>query len=569
MSLKYPYRQGQFFSNGSIRLLFVLILLINICLSVSSAFHKSVTVDEFSLLPSGLAILDNGAFQIDAGVPPLAKALMAMPVFFSTSGYTMPDPDRESVSGWELGGKFAVANYANYHAYFLRARIMSMVMLVLICLAGFSLASRLYGPWGGLVAAVFICFSPNLLAHGRLATTDIYLAAAVLGILLSFDMFFKEPSWPHALLLGFMLGIANLCKFTGILFFIILPVVVVLIFAAQKKGIGQANKYPTITRTSVWMTIVAVFFALFIINGGFLFKETLRSLGAFQFKGDFLLLLQKILPSWLPVPVPAQYILGLDAQLTEKGYDAYLLGTFNDTGFWYYYLIGFLVKLPLPLLILPVLAFATAPGISQREIPLLTLSLLMFLFFSVVGHKNIGSRYLLFLIPIGGVWIGRIAVSAINCSKKASISLKALLLSGAVWMMLSVFSVWPHFLPYFNLVAGGSAQGHKYLLDSNLDWGQDLIGLREYMERHEIQSVDLAYFGRVFPEIYGIRYRNVTGAPQQRYAVISANLLWGKMYFINGTSYWPTNRNTYAAFRDLEPETIIGRSLYVYDMQKI
>ena len=120
-----------------------------------------------------------------------------------------------------------------------------------------------------------------------------------------------------------------------------------------------------------------------------------------------------------------------------------------------------------------------------------------------------------------------------------------------------------------NILSGGPTQGRKYLLDSNLDWGQDLIGLKKYMDANEIQSVDLAYFGRVPPELYGIRYQHLFGKPQQRYVVISANHLWGRMYFLNGTGYRTTARDVYAAFRKLDPVTVIGHTLYVYDMEKV
>jgi hypothetical protein len=125
----------------------------------------------------------------------------------------------------------------------------------------------------------------------------------------------------------------------------------------------------------------------------------------------------------------------------------------------------------------------------------------------------------------------------------------------------------PHFLAYFNTVSGGPGRGHEYLLDSNIDWGQDLITLRDYMEREGIDSVDLAYFGRVDPAIYGIKYRPLLKTISHRYVVISTNLLWGRMYFLGGTRTGPTNRDYYAAFRRLKPKTILGYSLYVFDLK--
>ncbi|MBU1711280.1 MAG: hypothetical protein KKE17_14870 [Proteobacteria bacterium] len=87
------------------------------------------------------------------------------------------------------------------------------------------------------------------------------------------------------------------------------------------------------------------------------------------------------------------------------------------------------------------------------------------------------------------------------------------------------------------------------------------------MNSNNIERVDLAYSGRVPPEVYGVSYDHLIQATRLRYAVISSNLLWGRMYFINGTEYWPQDRNTYIAFRELKPLKVIGHTLYVYDMK--
>ena len=134
-------------------------------------------------------------------------------------------------------------------------------------------------------------------------------------------------------------------------------------------------------------------------------------------------------------------------------------------------------------------------------------------------------------------------------------------------MFVNALVVWPDYIAYFNLVSGGPSNGHKYLLDSNLDWGQDLIALREYMDREKIESVDLAYSGRVKPEMYGIRYKDLFGRPRQRHVAVSANLLWGRMYFVNGTARWPQNKDTYAYLRPLKPKGVLGHTIYVYDLQ--
>jgi len=130
-----------------------------------------------------------------------------------------------------------------------------------------------------------------------------------------------------------------------------------------------------------------------------------------------------------------------------------------------------------------------------------------------------------------------------------------------------VESLWsrPDYIAYFNFASGGTSFGHHYLLDSNLDWGQGLLELREYLAEKKIPKVSLAYAGRIRPELYGIAYETFPGgSPSQPIVAISANLLWGRGYFVNGTSFWPKDSNTYAEFRSREPMAVLGGSIYLF-----
>ncbi len=202
--------------------------------------------------------------------------------------------------------------------------------------------------------------------------------------------------------------------------------------------------------------------------------------------------------------------------MADTGGAAYLLGKFNNTGFWNYYLVAFLIKIPIPALLLSLFAYWSNRRVEEKEIPLLATVFLSFLFVSVVSHKNIGLRYLLFIIPIMAIWIGRIFHFRINTSLRQQSWAIISAGIGILWISIISISIWPNYLSYFNLLTGGPSQGYKYLLDSNLDWGQDLLLLREYMIQEKIRSVDLAYFGMVHPHIYGIRFtplekRNLNG----------------------------------------------------------
>jgi hypothetical protein len=161
------------------------------------------------------------------------------------------------------------------------------------------------------------------------------------------------------------------------------------------------------------------------------------------------------------------------------------------------------------------------------------------------------------------VWCGRLSsVTGVIASRISRRGLVAVL-----WLLLlaSNLLAWPDYLAFFNSAAGGKEGGHRYLLDSNLDWGQGLIELRDFLKEERIDKISLAYAGRVSPEIYGIRYDDLgSEPPTQDIVAISANLLWGRMYFVNGKKFWPKSTETYALYRSLEPWAILGGSIYVY-----
>ncbi|MBU1711281.1 MAG: glycosyltransferase family 39 protein [Proteobacteria bacterium] len=354
-------------------LLVILVLLISTSLAASSALLKSVTVDEFALLPAGLRIIENQTFDVDSGVPPLPKVLIALPAYFNGIQTPQLENGTEIPSVWELGKQFARQYHADYHAIYLQARSISIFALFATLLLSSFLAKNLYGNTGGILALLFASFSPTLLAHGRLATTDIYLTAAVVLSLFVFDIFLRKQSPLNSILLGLTIGLAILCKFTGLLLILFLPIAGVIIFFMQKRGNSINDPEITISKSTLIYGFISLVTVLLAINAGYIFQQTLRPLSSFLFQSDLLQLLKNLTPGWLPMPVPAQFILGIDTQLAETRqviYETYLLGKFSPRGFWHYYIICLLVKLPIPFLLCMTLATILKPKITQREIPL-------------------------------------------------------------------------------------------------------------------------------------------------------------------------------------------------------
>ena len=565
--------------------LLALLLFGAFALAAGSAAQKSVTVDEFPGLPLGLATLKTGDAHLGVTTPLLPSVLAAVPLL-ATSARFDPAPVAEYTSSWQTGGQFlrenALAadippeNRGRYHDYFLLGRLVSIAVLLAACGLAYGYARSLYGPLAGLVAAAFCCFSPNLLAHGPLITPDIYLTAAIVGSLWAFDRLLRRPGVTSALVLGLALGLAALAKLTGLLLLGVVPALLAALQLAARlrpraeTSDAEAGDFDLAHGKRIWLALLAAgVVAIAAINLAYLGGGSFAPLGDYELASRQLQSVQQHLPGWLPVPLPRYFFLSIDAQLAEEGYTAYLLGQFNEQGYHYYYLVGLLVKTPLPVLLLAALACFWGGPLRRREWLLLGVGAALLCFFSLARHKNIGMRYVLFLEPMLAIWIARLAAPGAwnTISRQRRIRWATGL--GFVGLLFANLSIWPDYLAWFNWASGGPNHGHYYLLDSNLDWGQDLIALRRYQEHEGIDSLDLAYFGRVPPEVYGVKYRPLGAQPPARFAAISANLLWGRMYIINGDPrYWPQDPDTFAAYRKRKPMAVLGHTIYVFDMQE-
>ena len=415
----------------------------------------------------------------------------------------------------------------------------------------FGYARELYGEAGAVVALAVAALCPNLLAHGALVTPDIYLAAATVGFLWSIECLARRPSAAAAVTLGICLGFSVAVKFTGILYVLLAPLLLRL-----AKPVAPRRVFLR------WLP-AALLLAFLFIHAAYVFDGSFSRLGEFSFSSSLYQWLQAHLPGGFPTFFPRHFVRALDEQLAERPYLAYLAGEFNRGGFLSYYAVAFFLRTPIAPLLLGGLATASQLRPARKELPLLAFALVLFVFFSLARHKNIGLRYLLFLFPLLAVWCGRL--SSVSGTIAGRIPRRGL--AAGLWLLLlaSNLLAWPDYLAFFNSAAGGKEGGHRYLLDSNLDWGQGLIELRDFLKEERIDKISLAYAGRVNPEFYGIRYDDLGGEPPtQDVVAISANLLWGRMYFVNGKKFWPKSTETYALYRSLEPWAILGGSIYVY-----
>ncbi len=363
--------------------------------------------------------------------------------------------------------------------------------------------------WGsdgaGLISLVVWCFEPNIMGHAELITPDCAATSFGLGAAYVFWRWLKQPSWPRAILAGFLLGIAQLTKTTWIVLFGLWPALWILYRVAMK---GRRCTTKASLREQIGQCGAIVLVGLYVLNLGYAFDGTFERLERLTFVSSALTgeersgtpgnrFVGTVLGA-LPVPLPEQYLLGIDVQkqdLEDFGRPSYLRGEWRDGGWWYYYLYCFAVKTTMGVQFLVFLGAVTlmlpstersfssvrgGGGCAQNRLPdgvmvLLLPPLVVFCLVSTHLEFNHHCRYVLPAVGFACVFVGSPAKNGLGSSRIRRYAVAA----GLTATVGASLANYPHQLAYFNALAGGPSEGYKHVLGSNLDWGQDFLLARE------------------------------------------------------------------------------------------
>jgi Dolichyl-phosphate-mannose-protein mannosyltransferase len=370
------------------------------------------------------------------------------------------------------------------------ARLPTLVLGVLLGLLVWRWASALFGVWSGALALLLYTFCPNVLAHSHLVTTDVATSLGMFAAIYAFWRYLSAPSRGRLLLAAAAFGVAQLTKATALFLFPIVAMILGLRLGREALNKRRSRRVddksvPRLLARSLArdVAILALFGigALVALNIGFWWEGSGTPLKGFRFvsKGLQELAAVPVLRD-IPLPLPYPYLQGIDMvsqDATAEGW-TYLNGEYSQTGFRSYFLWALLVKVPVPTLLLFALAFSLwafrrvrAEGADDFLIvPVAFLSVYLSFFFRL----DIGFRYFLPALPFLFVFTARCAAPGAWSFARVAAPWKAAA-TGAILLWLSASSWWvhPHYLAYFNELAGGPANGWRWLIDSNLDWGQD------------------------------------------------------------------------------------------------
>jgi hypothetical protein len=495
--------------------------------------RDAATFDETAHIVAGLSYLDRNDFRLNSEHPALAKLWAAWPVrVLGRDTVDYGSPAWRETDEWMLGFAALQGDPARVLVPARLAILATGLALGAIVLAW---SWELWGAWGGLLSLFLYVTSPTMLAHARYVTTDLPAALGIVATVWLFWRFTRRPSAVRAALCGLAAGAALATKYSAVLLAPML-LVVALPWLCGKEWRSRS------TRLLLALPLVALVAGIVVWAAyGFRYAASPDPSYAFDWSalgerpGPSSTLLREARDAHL---APEAWLHGLaTVRATSSRREAYLNGQRSVVGWWSYFPEAFLLKSPPALFALLAWgAVFAARRLRSRAFDVWAVlgPVVVYALFSLSARLNIGHRHLAPIEPLLFVLLGCIARSA--WSRRAGrIALGALLLSYTA----SFVAATPRYLSYFNFLAGGPRGAPRYLLDSNLDWGQDLGRLGEWSREHGSPEIYLAYFGTADPRAYGIRFRKVClvhdmrpDLPEERpgpgdLVAVSVNLLYG------------------------------------------
>jgi 4-amino-4-deoxy-L-arabinose transferase-like glycosyltransferase len=525
----------------------LLLLALMATVQVSSIRDETQTFDEGVHLAAGYSYWKGGEFRLNVEHPPFVKLLASAPLLFMRLdvpfdhvGWTRPDQ-------LEFAWEFLFHNRIPQDELILAGRLTVIVLNLLLASAIAWWTRARFGAVAALFALVLLIFDPNLIAHGRYVTTDVAVAGCYFLACALWCDWIERSDWRALFGAGLATGVALACKFSAVVLLGALPMISVLhvVYAGW-------NRRAAVRYAAGWVAVLGM---SGVILGSMYAPETIR-------------LVQGNYPRVGRGPLSAlpahPWIWGFTEVLqhNSEGHESYLLGERRRTGWWHYFPVAIAVKSTIGSLAL--LVFAAILALRARP-PSFTWTALclaagVFLLVALTSQINLGLRHILPVYVI--LYVGAAVMVTFWARKQKWVGAVALVLLAA--HAVESAAAYPNYVSFFNVAAGGSESGARYLVDSNLDWGQDGHRLKRYVDAAATENTCIAWFGSAPLSYLGIPEHPLPttedvarSGPPKCLAIVSATLLKG--LYVGDRYSW---------LRTLSPSARVGDSIYVYDLRE-
>jgi len=614
--------------NKKLPIIFSIILVaIMIILAVISLRQESAIMDEVAHIPAGYSYLTQRDYRLNPEHPPLLKDLSAVPLLWQNINFPsqLKSWQSEVNSQWDFGFNFLYNSGNDADKIIFWSRLPMLLLLIFLGFFIYKWTKKLYGPWITVIAIILFSFDPTFIAHGRYVATDVGAAFAFFSAIYFFINWIKKPVLKNLILAGVFFGLAQMIKFSLFLlvpyFGLILIVWLIIRTSTPDEWKSDFRRFLILCKFYIPKFILILIIGYILIYPVYFFhisnypyekqlSDTTFIASQFPLKpaGQLVIWMAK-----QPILRPyAQYALGLfmTFQRVTGGNTTFFLGDVTNKGWHNYFPIIYILKTPLVLHILTIIAllFLAWParhrktslrGVAGRQIPKFLLkkifrnkleqignffrnyftemAMLIFIIIywavSIQSNLNIGVRHILPTFPFIFILISgqikRIFDYLKKKNKKMALGVWSLVFGFLLlWYVLSSISIFPYYLTYFSELVGGAKNGYIYATDSNLDWGQDLKRLAKWVDENNIQKIKVDYFGGATVQYYlKDKYEewhaeyDPTKAKGSWLAISATFLQQGRATPTKGFEF-KTDR--YLWLNQYEPITVIGNSIFVY-----
>jgi 4-amino-4-deoxy-L-arabinose transferase-like glycosyltransferase len=475
--------------------------------------------------------------------------------------------------------------HSGYDPFFITflARLPFMLLSIIFGILIMAWARELYGPTSSLIALFLYTFSITLLGNATIALTDFTVTFFIFFTLYVFWKFCNTLQPPYLIWTAILLGLALLSKLTAV---ILIPALFFLLIILSFRR-WKLNKKATLQLARYFGSILLI--ASLVVWAGYGFtvstlKEAIphhyverayEQLGTFQqeFTRDAAIFTFEK----LPLPAPG-YFFGLTAVVyrsAQEGREGYFLGEVIESPPWYFFPVVFLLKTQLSIILLLLAALIVyiknKKEFFQKEVFLFVPVALLLLFFT--QNKMVSG--IAHILPSHPFFIVFASMLGKFLKRRTYVIIMGILLTH---YLISALVAFPHYHNYFNEFTSGAKNGHKYLGGANLQNGQHLPELKEFMDTHSVKKINLSLLGSVDPKEYGIMYdympspffqpwvpeyvpyaKDTTASQdcsrRSGWVVVDSNSLQG---------VYLRNRSCYSWLKDVQPYAVIADNIFVY-----
>ena len=577
--------RGKLFKNYSKwqKFLIIFFLIMIFLQNVLSTYNKSIIYDEKRYIGVGKYLIhtDNYKYKALNHNPPLSyylNSILLLPLEFPEKSYQSDD--------WYVNGSEMIfhSGYSPFLITFL-ARLPFILLSLIFSLVVLKFAEGLYGIKSAIFAMFLYTFNVTILSHSNLVLTDFVVSVFMFLTIFYFWKLMNEYNIKNLLLTGVFFGLAQISKITAI---ILVPCLLLLYFAeTYKKGFFKKKNIKEFFK--IFSAIFIVGFIVIWASYGFAFYPLKEAVPP-QYAGKAYNFLNKSFSSEpakkagiyvfekISVPFPSYFLsYGYLSSLAVEGRERYFFGKIIEKSVWYYQFVVFLLKTQISLIVLLALAVTYSMKTKSKKTVnelYLILPVLLLLFLLMFNKMTVAVSHIIPIYPFLIVFCSKL----VNSKDKI---VKALLVLAVIHYFISAIFAFPDYFSYFNELAGGSKNGYKYLGDGNIDNGQNLLQLKEFMEKRNIQKINLSYLGSVDPKEYGITYDFIASADFQPWVMDNKIYLklsttgegckkrtgWIAISVSNYQGVYLQNRSCFSWLKGYTPIERIANSIFVYNIK--